>query len=203
MKLRSPGGVLNSFRIRYLRRHSQRHRLAGRAAGDVAGHVRRADQHQRERQQLQAVRFRAAPFAAGPSGHGALRADGQPGLSGRSSGPKLQETDAEAVGGQPADLARQHREVAGERRARSWRSRASRSSMCRRPSWTRCMREMLKVQDKAVADAHISPKLVEAGHGGCRRLTHVAGRAPAIARFSPSGTGSSGPSLVCSAPSRW
>ena len=119
------------------RRHPERDCVAGRAAGHVAGHVRRADQQQREHQQLQAVRFRHAPFAAGRAGHGALRADGQPGSSGPSSAPKLQETlmklwaDNLPAWRENTAKAQQHgREELTD-------SMASPSSMCRRLNSTR------------------------------------------------------------------
>ena len=76
-------------------------------------------------------------------------------------GPKLQETCNQDVGGEhcrpiariPRSRRRARRECAGEAGRHLRRRAAGRTR--------RVHADMLKVQDKAVADAHISPKLVE------------------------------------------
>ncbi len=75
-------------------------------------------------------------------------------------GPKLQET-MDSCGQTTSPAIAPTRRSRRQRPRGGWKSRASSSSTCRRPNSTATHAEMLKVQDKAVADAHISPKLVE------------------------------------------
>ena len=118
MKLRSPGGVLNSFRIRFFGGIPNVTAWPDVPLAMSQGTFDGLISIERKHQQLQAVRFRHAVFVAGPAGHGAVCADGQPGVLDQGR-PEDAGDDAEAVVGQPAGLARQHREGAADAHARS------------------------------------------------------------------------------------
>ena len=161
MKLRSPGGVLNSFRIRYLRRHSECHCVAGRAAGDVAGHVRRADQHRTRAPDSSKLYDSGMRYSLQDQQGMGLYVPLVNQAFWTKLGPKLQETMLKLWIGQPAGLARQQREGAGRTRVTELTQHGVKFVDVPQAELDAAHAKMVAEQDKAVADAHISPELVK------------------------------------------
>ena len=138
MKLRSPGGVLNSFRIRFFggipNVTAWPDVPLAMSQGTFDGLISSNESVNSSKLFDSGLRH----SLAGQPGHGPLRADGQPAFW-QKVGPKLQETMVEAVGATTSPATAPTRRSSRRAAARRWRSRASRSSMCRRPNWMRCM----------------------------------------------------------------
>ena len=153
-------------------RHPERDGVAGRSAGDVAGHVRRADHHQQQCLQLQAVRFRPAPLAAGPSGRwgNMCRCSTRP--SGASSVPSCR-TMMQAMDREPAQLSRELGEGAGRRpRGPDQAGRHLRGRS--RGGARRHAGEDADAAGRRGGRCAYLARPGEAGHGGCRRLIRPA-----------------------------
>ena len=114
MKLRSPGGVLISWRIHYFGAIPNVTAWPDVPLAMSQGTFDGLISSNESCNSSKLYHFRPAPLAAGPAGDGAVCADGEPGLLGQDR-PEATGDDAESVGGEPAGVARQHCEVAAER----------------------------------------------------------------------------------------
>ena len=137
MKLRSPGGVLNSLRIRYFGGIPNVTAWPDVPLAMSQGTFDGLISSNESTNSSKLYRFRHAAFAAGQAGHGALRADGKPAVLDQARPRSCRRHAHAALGGEPAGLARQHRQGAAARPRGTADSMASPSSMCRRLNSTR------------------------------------------------------------------
>ena len=136
MKLRSPGGVLNSWRIRYFGGIPNVTAWPDVPLAMSQGTFDGLISSNESTNSSKLYRFRHAAFAAGQAGHGALRADGKPGSSGPSSAPSCN-TRSCSSGRRTCRPGAKTPPRRSSTAARNFRRMASPSSMCRRLNSTR------------------------------------------------------------------
>ena len=143
------------------RRHSERDRVAGRAAGHVAGHVRRADQQQRKHQQLQAVSIPACSIRCRTSRAwgSTCRWSNQAVLD--QARPRSCSTRSCSSGRRTCRPGATTPPRRSSTAARNWQTHGVTFVDVPQAELDAVHAKMVKEQNKAVADAHISPELVK------------------------------------------
>ena len=160
MKLRSPGGVLNSFRIRFFggipNVTAWPDVPLAMSQGTFDGLISSNESVNSSKLFDSGLRYSLQDN----QGMGLYVPMVNPEFW-QKIGPKLQETMVKLWADNTADLSREHREAAGRAAVRRWRKQGVKFVDVPQAELDAMHAELLKVQDKAVAEAHISPKLVE------------------------------------------